>query len=592
MYTFRIERLRFKHGQPHQLGDVVVVVGPNNSGKSRLLKEILGLVCRRYDAPAPVVLDAIECSIPRSREDLLSGYEFDVGFTSANGRKERRFLSPSLCAQGTLPEARWPSNVGPVDLDCPVALQAHFLREFGLQLVAHLSPETRLQLVRECGSPTPTEDHGNLLQVLYSSGREIESEVREIVRTAFARQIALDFSTLSRLKLRVANDFGDLPADPRDARKILDAADLLDEQGHGIRSFVGVAVAVLAVNRKVFLIDEPEAFLHPPQSFRIGEFLSKQSSKSQFIVATHSTDVLRGILAEKTTNVTILRIDRAGDTNLVHAIDSEIIAEVMSDPLLSSSRVLDGLFYEGCVVVEADSDARFYQGVSRSCGDNIDLHFVNAGSKQTVPRIARIYRKLGLPSASVVDIDVLNDPDEFETHLLAIGMQQSDRSDAAALRTEISRAIGESSPADRLLRLRDSIDAMSALFPPTFQIDGAGDAASMRKILRRLENQLHAAIDSTKIWTEVKRKGRLALPEHVQPTFDSLFSLCAAHGLFINPSGELESMLIEQGIETTTDKKAWIYRALRLLPNLAVDRAKYPWKFITMVHDYLRPANR
>ncbi|MGZ3471666.1 MAG: AAA family ATPase [Isosphaeraceae bacterium] len=55
----------------------------------------------------------------------------------------------------------------------------------------------------------------------------------------------------------------------------------LDEQGDGIRSFVGIVVALLILNRGLFLIDEPEAFLHPPQAYRIGAFIAEQSSLSR-----------------------------------------------------------------------------------------------------------------------------------------------------------------------------------------------------------------------------------------------------------------------------------------------------------------------
>jgi hypothetical protein len=98
--------------------------------------------------------------------------------------------------------------------------------------------------------------------------------------------------------------------------------------------------------------------------FRIGRVLGEHASKArQMIVATHSADVLRGVL-NSGAKCKILRIDRIGNRNTFRALDTEQIKTLVTDPLLSSARVLDGLFYSGAVVVEADADARFYHTVS------------------------------------------------------------------------------------------------------------------------------------------------------------------------------------------------------------------------------------
>jgi hypothetical protein len=88
------------------------------------------------------------------------------------------------------------------------------------------------------------------------------------------------------------------------------------------------------------------------------------------------------------------------------------------------------------VVVEGDSDARFYQSASRKCEEDLDLHFVNAGSKQAVPRIVRIYRELRVRSVGIADIDVLNDEAEFAKQLEAIGIDGSDFFRAIELRSQ------------------------------------------------------------------------------------------------------------------------------------------------------------
>ena len=189
------------------------------------------------------------------------------------------------------------------------------------------------------------------------------------------------------------------------------------------------------------------------------------------IVATHSADVLRGVL-NSGAQAKILRIDRVGITNTFRALDTEQIKTLVTDPLLTSARVLDGLFYSGAVVVEADADARFYHAVSTKCRQDLDLHFVNADNRQTVPHIMSIYRDMGVRFAGIVDFDVLNNAAEFSKQLDAIRLDGTDRTKAVALREQIARVAKESPPADRLeaveKELTDLLSQVSTLRGKTF----------------------------------------------------------------------------------------------------------------------------
>jgi hypothetical protein len=159
--------------------------------------------------------------------------------------------------------------------------------------------------------------------------------------------------------------------------------------------------------------------------------------------------VLSGILSRKK-ETTVIRIDRAGNTNSVRVLNAERLNEVLVDPLLSSSRVFEGLFYPGAVVVEADSDARFYKTTSDLSGVRGDLHFVNADNKQTVPRILRVYREMGVRCAGIVDFDVLNDSSEFSQQLDAIGMDTADAGEVLDIQRKISDAVISIGPDERL----------------------------------------------------------------------------------------------------------------------------------------------
>ena len=65
-----------------------------------------------------------------------------------------------------------------------------------------------------------------------------------------------------------------------------------------MRSFASVILHLLApITPSILLLDEPEAFLHPPQARLLGEIIAKEKShRAQLFVATHSSDVLQGLM--------------------------------------------------------------------------------------------------------------------------------------------------------------------------------------------------------------------------------------------------------------------------------------------------------
>ena len=96
----------------------------------------------------------------------------------------------------------------------------------------------------------------------------------------------------------------------------------------------------------------------------------------------------------------------------------------MRNPLLRTTNVLNGLFYEFVVVTESDADRAFYQEINERMLEMSppagipNCLFLNAQNKQTERTIVAPLRKLGIPTAFVVDIDVVKDGGQEFTSLL------------------------------------------------------------------------------------------------------------------------------------------------------------------------------
>jgi predicted ATPase len=579
MYDYKLTHILFNDDTTFEPGELTVIVGPNNAGKSRALKDIVAKITANR-SPSGIIVKDVKWTLPETLQDIREAYNVER-FYDANGQWHFRVLNPELLSEHRLNGPIWPT-----EYEKNFKNHEFFAEHFGRSMVAFLTTEHRLRLVKQSASQKEEREAANLLQILFDDGPATEKIIRQLVKRAFDREVALDFTVLQRLILRVGDDFSALPPDPREARPIMQEKESLDEQGDGIRSFVGIIVTMLSIKRSLFLIDEPEAFLHPPQAFRIGEFLAEQMSKNrQIILATHSTDVLRGIL-NKTSDVSIIRMDRDGNTNSFKFLNPNRLKELVNDPLLSSARVLDGLFYSGAVVVEGDSDARFYQAAFNKQRVNADFHFVNADNKQTVPRITKMYQDMGVCCAGIVDFDVLNNREEFEKQLEALDLNEEEVKKAIAIRGNIATAAKEIPPQERLTDVEQRmIKLMAKINETQSRSYTSSEEATITKgkLLREVERGCYEIADSTKDWNLFKQKGRAALSPELQLKFDQLWQMCAAKGLFINPCGELESMLTEYGIPATTNKRGWITQALQLLPGLEVNDEKYPWKFIKVI---------
>jgi hypothetical protein len=100
---------------------------------------------------------------------------------------------------------------------------------------------------------------------------------------------------------------------------------LLNEQGDGMRSFAAILLDTFTSNHDITLIDEPEAFLHPPQAKVLGKMLAKNTpSDSQLFISTHSADFLNGLLESENSRVKIIRIDRVKNINHMNVLQKTI----------------------------------------------------------------------------------------------------------------------------------------------------------------------------------------------------------------------------------------------------------------------------
>jgi AAA domain, putative AbiEii toxin, Type IV TA system len=306
----------------------------------------------------------------------------------------------------------------------------------------------------------------------------------------------------------------------------------LEQQGDGMRSFASVLLYALAAdNHSIQFLDEPEAFLHPPQARLIGEFIARErKSKSQLFIATHSTDVVDGLIASGAENVRIVRIQRDGSINRVRELSRQRTSAIATDTLARYSGVFDGIFYQHVVICESDADCLFYNSIlniKTISGDRrADVLFIHTSGKHRMGQLAETLRDLDVPVSVIADIDLLNEKNAFKDLFQKLG---GDWADVDGHFEAIKKSVEQRRPplnAERVASLiRDSL----------------AHVGGMDSFPKAVESEIKRIFKAVSPWDDVKRAGRAALASgQTINHYDNLFTKCASVGLWIVPVGELE----------------------------------------------------
>jgi hypothetical protein len=186
----------------------------------------------------------------------------------------------------------------------------------------------------------------------------------------------------------------------------------------GVRAYVGILTAALSVNPLVLLIDEPEEFLHPPLVRSLGKTLADLAAEREGVIvaATHSPDFVMGCI-QSGKRVNILRLTYEDAVPKARLLASEDIYPLMKDPRLRSAAPISAMFYRGAVICESDADRVFYQEINERLLDGAetalkDCLFANVQNLQTIRLLVEPLRKMGIPTAAIVDLDLITDPEQ------------------------------------------------------------------------------------------------------------------------------------------------------------------------------------
>jgi predicted ATPase len=479
---------------------ITVFVGPNNSGKSKILTEIQQFCTSGNRNSNNVIIDSIE--LESISDEVLDKKIEGVTLKPNPGEAQH----PGYIFVGKGPTRHQvPEDQFKQALKTPNAQPTHTCQWYLAYNTLILNGSNRINLVNQQAAGNLQGPAHTSFQLLFRDD-EKRKEVRRIIHDAFGQYLVIDPTNLGQLNLRLSKE---PPKDDKEERGIHaeavefhSKAMLINHASDGVKAFTGMVTEMIAGDPSVLLMDEPEAFLHPSLSFKLGKEVSgiMSASDKRLFVATHSPNFVMGCI-QSGAPVNIVRLTYRNNVPTARILPNEDILKLMRNPLLRSTGVLSGLFYEFVIVTESDADRAFYQEINdrllkHSKGRGIpNCLFLHAQNKQTVKTIIKPLRELGIPVAGIVDIDVLKDGGSVWSSFLDSGsIPELEREPLASLRQALKRKFEESGK-------------------------------------------------------NMKRDGGIQiLNEEDQEALQNFFNKLSDYGLFVVPNGELESWLKELNV--------------------------------------------
>ncbi len=552
-----ISQIQFNNGQGLDISknDIIVFVGPNNAGKSQALKDIYALSAKKV--PSVVISDI---KITKSSTPISS-----VLSVVSKGNNHGNFISYNVFNHSMhlwdYTDAQFPTTP--------------FFDVYRDLFVINLDTSARLTI---CSAPQNIRRDENKSHPIHYAAFDgkYRKWLSDNFKKAFGVEITPNIQYGAAIPLCIGKpvilegDYEDEITRQEEAAKILDTYDQVQNQGDGIKSFTGILLYLMLDYYRIYLIDEPESFLHPPQARIMGQIIGKTlSAHQQAFISTHSEEIIKGLLDSCPERIKIVRITRDGKTNHFSILNNAEFNKVWSDPLLKYSNIMASLFHKSVVLCESDSDCKMYSIIESHIKQKQQKYsetlFIHCGGKHRMSKIIQALRSLNVAVTTIVDIDILNDEAIFKGIVEAYGI------DYNSIKPDYNKIVCN------LHSPKENIDRITAKSIINQVLDSSKNKNLSNKEIEAVEE----AVSTISKWKVLKSSGISALyPGDATSSFRRIDGLLKEHGVYIVPVGELECFIKEVG----GHGPEWVNKVLVEYTNLDDEVYKSITEFITSMN--------
>ena len=525
--TFQLQKIIINSGDEVLIpdGGIVVIVGPNNVGKSTVLREISSVLASGGD-PGTII---VSCEVQTTgTNDELRDWLVLV-FEEAPNARFRIFRGANVEIRLDIAIQEW-NNGCPTNYRQIINLFCHQTTGAGQQAAAtNFASFNALEI----GPQTPVQN-------MYAE-EQVEKEMSDHFHRAFGIDLFVNRNAGNSIPIHCGDrpplSRGEAPHSRTYMQRMKDVPTLAD-QGDGMKSFAGAIFTACSTHASVICFDEPDLHLHPPQARELGRFFSKHTpSSKQLIIATHNNSFIRGLLDSDTSRISIVRITRTGNKNHAHTLNHDELNEFWSDPILRYSDAINGIFHEKVIVCESDSDCHFYTALVSTLAEARNIAdpgvlFVPSGGKHRIKTVVRALRALQVPTLAIVDIDILDNDTTLRALLEAFDV---DWQCVAPLFARVSASFQQISPPQNANQVSQRIRDLLADITTT-------------EFTSQNENEIRIAMRSTSPWRAAKRTGITHLRGNSLSEARQLIEQLATYGLHVLKIGEIERFVPTIGL--------------------------------------------
>ncbi|GAB3961268.1 hypothetical protein GCM10028805_60260 [Spirosoma harenae] len=495
---------------------IVVFVGPNNVGKSIALREIYNHVGQLSPNKIVRAISLVKKGTDGDLEKYVkSKYKYSNQYPASIELPDGALFNNDVL------KTDWVGSPGS-------------LKGLASIFTLFLSTEERLLISKTAESiPLLTANPSHPSHHILLDDK-LEKTFSEYFKRAFNLELIVNRGAGQTVPLHVGTSPEFQPGEDRVSKSYLERLSklpILEQQGDGIRSFVGVFLSAFVSDQTMLFIDEPEAFLHPPQALIMGQMLANDlPPDKQLFLSTHSEDLLKGLIDKNSDRVKVIRINRQGDKNDFNELDSDSIKTLWADPLLKYSNILSGLFHSKVIVCESDGDCRFFAAMIDAVTEKENLNkqdilFVHCGGKHRIPTVVNALVKVGVKVCVVADFDVFREKSPLKDIYEGLG---GDWKDIEEKWKRIKAAIEEKKPPLETDEIRNKItQILQQVNDPVFPQHSVIE-------IKKLLNKASA-------WSQAKEQGKSYVPAgNSTKYFNEIIDQLKAKRINVIEIGELE----------------------------------------------------
>jgi ABC-type transport system involved in cytochrome c biogenesis ATPase subunit len=275
---------------PIALGDITLFVGPNNGGKSSVLRSVLALQAGLGVDAGHVRLGEADAAIAMSVRDAQEFFRQDANI----GPMSVTELTVSLPKNG---EVSITLRLSPAGTYSPQPLPGDERLSAIVPFLSGRRPESFVEDVREQNAMTVHYDMRFLAAKL--------ARVAQPAHPAHSAYAEASKKIIGTIVTAVPSINGQLPGVFVGASEKIPLADM----GAGVAHIVGLLAELALARDKIFVIEEPENDLHPAALRALLELIEQAAERNQFLISTHSNIVLRHLGALSSTRIHYVTAD-------------------------------------------------------------------------------------------------------------------------------------------------------------------------------------------------------------------------------------------------------------------------------------------